>query len=111
MLAGVLTTLIPHLAAILAGTVLFTAAFFGAHAVASGWAGAAARAGRAQSSSLYNLGYYSGSSVFGWLGGVLLTWQGWSGTVLMTAALVLVAGLVTFLVLREAEPAAGAPRS
>lgn len=110
MLAGVLATLIPHLAAILAGTVLFTAAFFGAHAVASGWAGAAARAGRAQSSSLYNLGYYGGSSLFGWLGGVFLTWQGWSGTVLMTAALVLVAGLVASFVLHEAEPTAGAPR-
>lgn len=103
MAVGVLSTLIPHLAVILAGTVLFTGAFFGAHSVASGWAGTAALAGRAQSSSLYNLGYYSGSSIFGWLGGVFLAQHGWSGTVLMTTGLVVLAGLIAVLFLREPQ--------
>lgn len=100
MILGVLLTLIPHLVVILAGTVLFTAAFFAAHSVASGWAGVAARAGRAQSSSLYNLCYYVGSSVFGWLGGVFLSHYGWTGTVLMTAGLALLAGMISLLLLR-----------
>lgn len=97
MVAGVLLTLAPNIWVVLAATVVFTGAFFAAHAVASGWAGAAATAGRAQSSSLYNLGYYAGSSVFGWLGGVFLTGLGWPGTVLMTVALALFALLLAWL--------------
>ncbi len=87
MAAGVLLTLVPWLPVVLVATVLFTGGFFAAHAVASGWAGAAAVAGRAQSTALYNFGYYAGSSLFGWLGGVFLTAAGWPGAVLMTAAL------------------------
>lgn len=105
MIVGVLLTLIPHLAVILIGTVIFTGAFFGAHAVASGWAGSAAHAGRAQSSSLYNLGYYGGSSLFGWLGGIFLAQHGWGGTVLMTVALTALAGALALLMLRGTEPA------
>jgi len=103
MVAGVLLTLVPSLWAVLPATVLFTGAFFAAHSVASGWAGAAATAGRAQSASLYNLGYYAGSSVFGWLGGVFLTTLGWPGTVLMTVALAL-AALVTAALLLPRGP-------
>lgn len=103
MIVGVLLTLVPGLWAVLAGTVLFTGAFFAAHTIASGWAGAAAVAGRAQSASLYNLGYYGGSSVFGWLGGVFLTRLGWPGTVAMTVVLALVAlALATVVLPRDA---------
>ncbi|MEO9247461.1 MFS transporter [Citricoccus nitrophenolicus] len=91
MTAGVLLTLVPSLWVLLPAVVVFTGGFFAAHAVASGWAGAAAVAGRAQSASLYNFGYYAGSSLFGWLGGVFLSAAGWPGTVLMTAVLCLLA--------------------
>jgi len=94
MILGVALTLIPHLIFIILGTVVLTAGFFAAHAVASGWVGAAATAGRAQSASLYNLGYYGGSSIFGFLGGTALHLAGWSGTVVMVLAL---AGLATVL--------------
>ncbi|MGJ9373760.1 MFS transporter [Nesterenkonia sp. CF4.4] len=94
MILGVALTLVPHLAVIILGTVVLTAGFFAAHAVASGWVGAAATAGRAQSASLYNLGYYGGSSIFGYLGGTALHVAGWSGTVLMVLGL---AGLATVL--------------
>lgn len=94
MILGVGLTLVPHLAVIILGTVVLTAGFFAAHAVASGWVGAAATAGRAQSASLYNLGYYGGSSIFGYLGGTALHLAGWSGTVLMVLGL---AGLATLL--------------
>ncbi|GAA1123222.1 MFS transporter [Citricoccus alkalitolerans] len=96
MIAGVLLTLVPSLWVVLPATIVFTGGFFGAHAVASGWAGAAAVAGRAQSASLYNFGYYAGSSLFGWLGGVFLAGAGWPGTVLMTAALAVVAAILAW---------------
>lgn len=104
MIVGVALTLAPGLWAVLAGTVLFTGAFFAAHAIASGWAGAAAVAGRAQSASLYNLGYYGGSSVFGWLGGVFLTGLGWPGTVAMTVVLALAALVLATGVLPRDAP-------
>ncbi|HIY86483.1 MAG TPA: MFS transporter [Candidatus Yaniella excrementavium] len=97
MITGVLLTLVPNLWVLLLGLLIFTGAFFGAHSVASGWAGAAAEGGRAQSTSLYNLCYYTGSSVFGWLGGIFLTQFGWTGTVLMTAGLALLAMVATAL--------------
>jgi predicted MFS family arabinose efflux permease len=59
--------------------VAFTAGFFGAHAVASGWTPvAAAPEARAQASSLYYLGYYAGSSLFGWSLGVVFSGAGWA---------------------------------
>lgn len=97
MIIGVLLTLVENIWVLLFGLLIFTGAFFGAHSVASGWAGAAAEGGRAQSTSLYNLYYYTGSSVFGWLGGIFLTAYGWIGTVLMTAGLAVLALLATAL--------------
>lgn len=97
MIGSILLTLVPNIWVLLFGVLVFTGAFFGAHSVASGWAGAAAEGGRAQSTSLYNLCYYTGSSLFGWLGGVFLAQSGWTGTVLMTAALTALALLSTAL--------------
>lgn len=95
MLVAVLLTLVPNIWVLLLGVLIFTGAFFGAHSVASGWAGAAAEGGRAQSTSLYNLCYYTGSSIFGWLGGIFLTHYGWPGTVFMTAGLATLALIAT----------------
>ena len=89
MSVGVAITLSDNLFAVLAGLVVATAGFFGAHSIASGWAGQAAPAGKAQASSLYNLFYYGGSSVIGWFGGVAFDRAGWTavaGTVLALAA-------------------------
>ena len=97
MIVAILVTLSSHLWVVLLGVLIFTGAFFGAHSVASGWAGAAAEGGRAQSTSLYNLCYYTGSSIFGWLGGIFLRDYGWTGTVLMTAGLAALALLATAL--------------
>lgn len=98
MVISVALTLVPNVWAILWGLIIFTGAFFAAHSVASGWAGAAAVAGRAQSTALYNLCYYAGSSLFGWLGGVLLDAHGWPGTVMMTIVLTLIAALLVVAV-------------
>ncbi|WP_150460277.1 MFS transporter [Nesterenkonia ebinurensis] len=99
MISGVVLTLVPNLWVIVTGVVVLTAGFFAAHAIASGWAGASAVAGRSQSASLYNLGYYGGSSVFGYLGGTFLYWAGWPGTVGMVAALAVAATLLVVMVL------------
>ncbi len=65
MLAGLLVTLVDWLPSVVFGMLLFTAGFFAAHAVASGWIPLVAVGGRAQAASLYNLAYYGGSSLFG----------------------------------------------
>lgn len=101
MAVGVLLTLSPVLVVVLTGLLVATAGFFAGHAVASGWTGAEAVIGRAQASSLYNLFYYAGSSLFGWLGGVFFVSWGWTGTAGMIVGLALVAGLLAILLLNE----------
>ena len=96
MVAGLAMTLARPLTVILVGLVLFTAGFFGAHSIASGWTGALAVTGRAQASSLYNLSYYAGSSVVGWSAGFLFQGFGWAamaGTLAVLAALAAAAAL------------------
>lgn len=104
MIIGVLLTLSPLLVLTLIGVLLATAGFFAAHAVASGWTGVEATVGRAQASSLYNLSYYAGSSLFGWLGGVFFVTWGWAGTAGMVAGLALAAAVLTVLLLRPVRP-------
>ena len=90
MAAGVAITVSDNLFAVLAGLLIATAGFFGAHSIASGWTGQSAPAGRAQASSLYNLFYYAGSSVIGWFGGVAYDSYGWTAvaaTILVLTAL------------------------
>jgi YNFM family putative membrane transporter len=100
MVAGVLLTISTELVVVLIGLLVATAGFFAGHAVASGWTGTEATVGRAQASSLYNLFYYAGSSLFGWLGGVFFSGWGWAGTAGMIAFLALVAGALALLLLK-----------
>ncbi|WZH36672.1 MAG: MFS transporter [Microbacterium enclense] len=90
MAIGAALMFIPTVATAIVGLVAFTAGFFGAHAVASGWTPVVADPeARAQASSLYYLGYYAGSSVFGWALGVVYASSGWSvflGAVLLMCA-------------------------
>src|ERR1019366_4503165 len=107
MIVGVLLTFFTVLLVVLVGLLLATAGFFAAHAVASGWTGAESTTGRAQASSLYNLFYYAGSSLFGWLGGGFFVAWGWAGTAAMIASLALVAGAVAVLLLTGPDGAPG----
>src|SRR6266704_5299307 len=77
MLAAATTTL-DLLPAVLTGLALVTAGFFAAHAVASGWVGRLAHTGRRQAAGLYLFAYYAGSSLGGWVGGVVFERGGWS---------------------------------
>lgn len=101
MALGVVATLSARLPLVLAGLVVLTAGFFGAHAVASGWTPVAAPQARTQAAAVYNLAYYAGSSLFGWLGGVAFALAGWPGTVGMVLALVAVAVGLAAAVLRD----------
>ncbi|MGN7968391.1 MFS transporter [Microbacterium sp. 22296] len=94
MAAGAALMFVPIVFVVVVGIVAFTAGFFGAHAVASGWTPVAAHSeARAQASSLYYLGYYAGSSVFGWALGIVFGAAGWGwflGAVLGMCALAMV---------------------
>ena len=76
-----LVTLPDALPAVLIGLGLVTAGFFGAHAAASGWVGQLAMTARGQAAGLYLCAYYAGSSVGGWVGGLLYERFGWTATV------------------------------
>lgn len=94
MAAGLLLTIAAALWAILVGMMVFTAGFFAAHAVASGWVPVMAAESRAQAASLYNLGYYIGSSLFGWLLGIPFMNHGWTALVGCVIGLQVVAALL-----------------
>jgi YNFM family putative membrane transporter len=100
MVVGVLLTLSTILVIVLVGLLVATAGFFAGHAVASGWTGTEAVIGRAQASSLYNLFYYAGSSLFGWLGGLFFDGWGWAGTAAMIVLLAVLAGMLAVLLLQ-----------
>ncbi|WP_344884087.1 MFS transporter [Zhihengliuella alba] len=109
MAAGLLLTLVGWLPAIVVGMLLLTAGFFVAHSVATGWISAFAPQGRAQATSLYNLGYYGGSSLFGWAVGLLFAPFGWPGVVAAVGALALTAAAWAAHTLRG-QPGAGRER-
>lgn len=100
MAAGALVMLSDALPAVLAGLLVFTAGFFAAHGIASGWTGTIAASGRAQAASLYNLGYYAGSSLLGWAGGLAFHAWGWGSLIVGVAVLTLTTAGVSWLVHR-----------
>ena len=110
MAAGLALTLSAWLPAVIAGLVVFTAGFFAAHAIASGWTPLLATEGRAQASSLYNLFYYVGSSLLGWVGGIFFQIWGWAGLSAFVGVLLAAAAAAAAVVLSpQAGPAAANP--
>ncbi|WP_460467979.1 MFS transporter [Calidifontibacter terrae] len=89
--AGLLLTLPGNLTCVLVGVLIFTAGFFAAHSVASGWVSAIAREHRAEASGLYLFAYYTGSSVLGAVSGLAYSGSGWNGVVLYVGVLYLIA--------------------
>lgn len=104
MMAGLLLTLSAVLWVIILGMLIFTAGFFAAHAVASGWVPVLAPKTRAQAASLYNLGYYIGSSLFGWLLGIPFMHFGWSALVGCVVGLQLVAAAAAWFLRPPRQP-------
>lgn len=107
---GILLMLIPQPIVILAGLVVFTAGFFGAHSIASSWAPVLADPdSRAQAPSLYYFAYYAGSSLFGWLLGVVFGELGWIWFLSVAIMMGIGAAVIALTVLR-AEPREAASR-
>ncbi|QIS18761.1 MFS transporter [Nocardia terpenica] len=104
MAAGLALTVPDHLPVLLVGVLLCTAGFFGAHAVASAWVGAAAEGNRAAASSLYLFAYYLGSSLVGGAAGLAYAWHGWAGLAGYVGVLVVLAGALA-VVVATAKPA------
>jgi predicted MFS family arabinose efflux permease len=97
MLGGLALTLMPNLVLIIVGLVIFTVGFFGVHSLALALvARRAAPGSRSIAPSLYYLGYYAGSTLFGWAGGFAFTAGGWGGVAAMVGALVLLAGALAW---------------
>jgi len=103
MLAGLLLTLLSSLPAIVIGVGLFTFGFFASHSVASSWVGRRARAPQALASALYLFFYYLGSSVVGWVAGVVWGHAGWAGVVTLLGT-ILAAAVLVALRLRALAP-------
>lgn len=99
MALGLIITLGEPLWMVIVGLLVLTAGLFAAHSVTSGWAGSMPRSGKAQSTALYNLGYYAGSSTFGFIGGLAFVTLGWPGLVLTVLSLILAAIALTLFVL------------
>ncbi len=99
--AGVAITMSGNVLVVLAGLVIATAGFFGAHSIASGWTGRSAPKGKAQASSLYNLFYYGGSSLFGWFGGVVYEGHGWAAVAGTIVALTVTAAIAAAALLPD----------
>lgn len=103
---GAAVTVSGPLVAIIAGVAVLTAGFFVGHAVASNMVAARASHGRAQATALYTVGYYTGSSVFGWLGGVAWSHGHWYAVAGLVGILGLTATLLS-VVSAEALPFIG----
>ena len=102
---GVMMTLSSGLAPILGGMTVITFAFYGAHSIASSWVGVQAHEAKAQAASLYLFAYYTGSSVFGSLGGLAWQWKAWPGVVMMSCVLLACALLGAVVLARVPRPA------
>ena len=98
MLLGLALSLLPSLALIVVGLVVFTTGFFGAHSIALGLVSRRAHPGsRSLAPSLYYLGYYGGSTLIGWAGGLAFASGGWAGTAAMIAAVLILAASLAWL--------------
>lgn len=104
MAGGTVLSLDGSLILILLGLAAVTAGLFVGHAVASGMVGAHATTGRAQATALYNVSYYAGSSLFGWVGGIAWASGQWGGVAVLVLVLTMLALVLALL------PKANPPR-
>ena len=84
----------PSLTVVIGALLVLTFAFFSAHATASAWVGRQAMRARAQATAIYTLCYYLGSSLFGWMGGLVYDAVGWNGALAFAAGLTALAALI-----------------
>jgi len=112
---GAWVTVPDNLIAVLAGLLLVTVGFFGAHSLASSWVGRRATllpgGSPGVSSSLYLCTYYLGSSIGGAVGGIAYDAAGWFGVAVYVSGLLVVALGLALWLRRVPSPQAVAPAS
>jgi YNFM family putative membrane transporter len=91
MLVGLALLVSEALPVVIVGLVVFTVGCFTAHPVASGLSGRSALVGRAQATALYQLAWLGGTSLFGWLVGLVYDRAGWNAMLLVVAGMGLAA--------------------
>lgn len=101
LVVGIGFTFADSLVLVVVGLAFITVGFFSGHSVAAALTGVWASAGKAQATALYNVSYYVGGAVVGWLGGFFFAAGGWFLTGLFCAVVVLVVGSGAVLVLRR----------
>ncbi|RLV48974.1 MFS transporter [Nocardioides mangrovicus] len=109
MAAGLALTLPDSTPWVVAGVVVFTGGFFGAHGTASGWAPVVAAPFGTQGSALYVCAYYAGSSIFGTVLGTAWSGGGWPLLALADGVLIAL-GLVAALLVSPDVIRRGRPR-
>ncbi len=92
---GAIVTAASQLTAIVAGVAVLTIGFFVGHAAASSTVAERADVGRGQATALYTIGYYVGSSVFGWVGGLFWSHGHWPAVAVLIVTLGVAAALCT----------------
>jgi MFS transporter, YNFM family, putative membrane transport protein len=102
MILGAVTTLVPSLIVKILGIAIFTFGFFASHSIASAWVGEMSIHFKVQSSSLYLLFYYLGSSIIGSFGGYFWIHFKWAGVISLICAL-LMAGFPLILFAQKGE--------
>ncbi len=107
MAAGLLLTATTSLVLAVAAIAIFTAGFFGAHSIASGWVSTRATMARGAAASLYLFAYYGGSSVFGTVGGVFWSRGRWPGIMGLVGTLIAVAAVLAWWLARRADASSG----
>lgn len=109
MMIGMAVLFSPELISSILGILLFTACFFAAHSVVSGWVGVVATTNRAETSSMYFFCYYMGSSIVGWLSGhVLHSWE-WGGLVVWLLAGLAIATMIALFIARTTPSTRSTP--
>lgn len=108
--AGLLLTLLPSLAAIIAGLAISAGCGFVCQAVATGYVAVTAREGRSAAVGLYVTFYYIGGSVGGVLPGLAWESRGWPGTVAIVLLMLLAIALVVALAWRAGPTASASDR-
>lgn len=112
VVGGAAVTVSPSLVAIVGGVALLTTGFFVGHAAASSMVAARATSGRSQATALYTIAYYTGSSIFGWLGGLawsLWHWPAVAGLVVLLGTAATVLTVVSRSAMSRGETVQGTP--
>jgi predicted MFS family arabinose efflux permease len=108
--AGLLLTLLPSLAAIIAGLAVSAGCGFVCQAVAIGYVAVTARAGRSAAVGLYVTFYYVGGSVGGVVPGLVWERWGWPGAVAIVLLMLLAIALFVTLAWRASATGSASDR-